>query len=382
MADLWEQQNGYSSSDPADAVVARLREEPGLSPEPTSKFERALALIEEPAAALTPEPEAGSTGVDLDDSMAEAARKTLLSQLGQMKEHEAGTRAGEDAEELHDMRVATRRMRAALEVFEPYLSAAYRPYARSLRRVGRALGTVRDLDVFRENARAYLDSLPAERRGDLDPLLVAWRVEYDRRRGELLSVLDGDGYSHFKRAFGDFLQRPAADLQLTLSDNGVPRPRRARQLLPAMLFRQYAQAWAFDGWVNGPDVPFGRYHQLRIALKSLRYTLEFFREVLPPDAEDLINRTKQIQDHLGSMQDAVVACEILRDFLLSGTWGPASRHRPEALPLVVAPGVATYLSHRQAGLEALIDSFPQVWTRVVGPEAGRGLGAITAALVR
>ena len=55
--------------------------------------------------------------------MDEAARKTLLFHFERMLKHEPGTREGEDAEELHDMRVATRRMRAALRVFDGYIDA-------------------------------------------------------------------------------------------------------------------------------------------------------------------------------------------------------------------------------------------------------------------
>ncbi len=90
-------------------------------------------------------------GLALDDSMAEAARKTIQFHFQRMLEHEAGTRAGEDIEELHDMRVATRRMRAALGVFDDYSDPeAWKPFVKMLRRTGRALGQARDLDVFRE----------------------------------------------------------------------------------------------------------------------------------------------------------------------------------------------------------------------------------------
>ena len=68
-------------------------------------------------------------GLQAGDTMAEAARKTLLYHLQKMMQHEPGTREGEDPEELHDMRVATRRMRAALRVFEDYLAMdRYKPF--------------------------------------------------------------------------------------------------------------------------------------------------------------------------------------------------------------------------------------------------------------
>ena len=119
-----------------------------------------------------------------------------------MLEHEAGTRKGDDPEELHDMRVATRRMRAALRVFGAYLDPdVMRPVDRGLRRTGRMLGAVRDLDVFHEKTMVYLDSLPEDRRGDLDPLLAVWQVRREHARAEMIEYFDSGRYPRFVEAF-------------------------------------------------------------------------------------------------------------------------------------------------------------------------------------
>ena len=127
--------------------------------------------------------------------MTEAAAKTLRFHLAKMLEHEEGTRLGEDPEELHDMRVSTRRMRMALRVFADYLDPdVLRPVLKGLRRTGRTLGAVRDLDVFDEKTQVYLDGLPDERAGDLDGLLEAWKAERDKQREHLVAYLDGKRY--------------------------------------------------------------------------------------------------------------------------------------------------------------------------------------------
>ncbi len=59
----------------------------------------------------------------------------------------------------------------------------------------------------------------------------------------------------------------------------------------------------------------------------MRYTFEFFEEVLGPDAKPLIATTKDMQDHLGDLQDAVVTCTILRNFLTWGSWEPPAGQR-------------------------------------------------------
>ncbi len=314
--------------------------------------------------------------------MAEAARKTLLFHFQRMLAHEAGTRLGQDIEELHDMRVATRRMRAALRLFADSLDpVALAPFARALRRAGRALGAVRDLDIFRQKAQRYRDRLPPDQAAGLEPLLAAWEAQYQRARQELLSFLDGERYARLREHFGELLRTPGAAAGPALAADGSPRPHLLRHVVPGMLHQTLAAVRAYDEWLRAPDAPLSRYHQLRIASKGLRYALEFFREVLAPEAGELIERMKGLQDHLGDLQDAVVACGILRDYLTWGTWGHGEGRPPDwpAEP-IVAPGVAAYLVARQLEIQHLVAAFPPVWARVHGPEFAQLLAASVAVL--
>jgi CHAD domain-containing protein len=355
-----------------DRVATCLRHEWGLSPEPRSKRARALALVD--AGTGRPRKHIGITPAD---SMAEAARRVLGFHLSRMVRHEQGAREGRDIEALHDMRVATRRMRAALRVFAPYLdSKAFRPFLRALRRTGRTLGAVRDLDVFREKTERYLQTLPEEQRSGLDSLLAAWRAEYDRAREAMLALLDGDEYGRFTQEFVCFLETPGAGAP---ADQEVAQPNRVRQAMPVLVVGGYAAVRAYEDWVTGGDPPLPRFHQLRIAAKRLRYTLEFFREILPPGTGLLIERITELQDHLGNLQDAVVTCGILRDFLAWGTWGAHRSGGHEASPAIVAPGVATYLAARQAEIRGLVDGFPAVWAKVADAAFRRRLFAAVSA---
>jgi CHAD domain-containing protein len=361
-------------------LAAHAQAEWNLAPAPKSKFERALAWVDETKAA-TPKRRRRVPKIRLDDTMAEAARKTLLLHWGRMLDHEAGARAGSDIEQVHDMRVATRRMRAALRVFADYLdAAAFKPFAKMLRRTARTLGAVRDLDVFREKAQHYLDTLPDERQAELDPLLAAWQTEYQRAREELLALFDSAAYGRFKIAFEKFLRTPGAGAPTTDIQSEEPRTQRVRDELPIILLRGWATVRAYDESVSVPAVPLARLHQLRIASKGLRYTLEFFTGVLTPDAQPLIEQIKQLQDHLGNLQDAVVACNHLRDFLTWGEWSHAAAKSPR-LPdaLVVAPGVAAYLTARQTEIHELIQTFPHAWSPIHHSEFKNQLLALLAA---
>ena len=90
--------------------------------------------------------------------MGELAYAVLRRQLAVVRDKEPGTRLGEDPEELHDMRVATRRMRAALALFAGVLPVRAQVFREELGWLARMLGAVRDLDVQLEGLADMADS--------------------------------------------------------------------------------------------------------------------------------------------------------------------------------------------------------------------------------
>ena len=377
-------------STPAEAAEPTPAE--AAEPSPAAPAEAGAADADVVEAAVSALPPAVTTrpakerktrpGVRATDTMAAAADKILLFHLERMMEREEGTRLGRDIEELHDMRVSTRRMRAALRLLAPFLDAeSMRPFLKTLRRTGRTLGAVRDLDVFREKSDHYLQGLPDGHLADLDPLFAAWADEHARRRTEMLTYLDARAYNLFKERFADFLGEPGAGALEVVLDSGQVRPYRVADVLPSLLYEHAAEVWAYDEHTKGPLVPLVRFHNLRMASKGLRYAFEFFQEVLGPGAKDLVNAIKRLQDHLGDLQDAVVTCNVLRDYLMWGTWGPPNEGKvtmPESV--VVAPGVAAYMAARQAELQRLVNTFPEVWADVSGPDFRRRLAAVVAGI--
>ncbi|MBN1179393.1 MAG: CHAD domain-containing protein [Anaerolineae bacterium] len=352
---------GQGTEDDLLVLAAHVQETWGLLPQPRSKFERAWAFV-----AGTPalDPLLDAPGLHPDDEMVEAARKVLLFQFQRMALNEAGTLMGRDIEALHDMRVATRRMRAAFRVFADHFDAkTCAPFLEELRRAGNALGHVRDLDVFWEKTQAYLDGLPPEQRSELDSLHAAWAAARQRAREQMLAYLSSADYARFKKRFGAFLTTPGAGARRIANRKGEVRPHRLRYVAPALVYQRASDVLAYDGWVTGATVPPERLHRLRIAAKRLRYTIEFLREVLGLETETLIEQIKVLQDHLGAAQDAVVAGEMLRKFLEHGGWDDASANGTP----VASPGAERYLDARQAELEALVTTFPALWEWFQGP---------------
>jgi CHAD domain-containing protein len=292
--------------------------------------------------------------------------------FAQMVLHEAGTRLGEDIEELHDMRVATRRMRAAFEVFrDAFEPNAVKPLFKGLRATGRALGRVRDLDVFIEKAQQYLDTLPQEQRSGLEPLLVLWENERQDDREKMLEHLNSEDYANFKRKFLKFVSTPGAGARPVSATS----PQLVQHIVPALIYTRLAAVRAYGPILESATIQ--QLHSLRIEFKKLRYTLEFFREVLGEETGELIEEIKKLQDHLGDLNDADVACSILRQFL--DEWESRQVYRPISERENPEPVVA-YLANKHAERYFLTITFQDVWQGFDQPERRAKLASAVAVL--
>jgi len=293
-----------------------------------------------------------------DDYISEAGRKILSLQFVRMISHEPGTRLGADAEELHDMRVATRRMRVAFEVFEPFFKRkAIKPYAKGLRGTARALGRVRDLDVFLDKLSAYLESVSENERPEYQILLSQWREKHKKARLKMLAFLDSDQYQIFTQQFCQFLNTPGEGSR----QPKTTQPDQVRELAQRMIYERLAVVRSYEQDLGNAAIK--ELHTLRIELKKLRYTVEFFRDVLGPESKEVINNIKILQDHLGNLNDADVASQMVNEFIVTlekeqATLSAHERVNPEAM--------FTYLAKREGERHRFLSTFPQLWQRVMG----------------
>lgn len=135
-----------------------------------------------------------------------AGLRLLVAQQEKLLRHEAGTVAGEDIEELHEMRVAARRVRAVLEIFEPGLPDQAEGLCRRVKRLGKRLGPVRDLDVLSD----LLGRLRAEAGLQDDDATGAVATGLAKRREaaqqELAGYLESRKYRRLKARLAELLE--------------------------------------------------------------------------------------------------------------------------------------------------------------------------------
>jgi CHAD domain-containing protein len=117
-------------------------------------------------------------GLTGDARFRQAAGRVILTRWREMMSYRDGTLLGEDIEELHSMRVSSRRLRAAMDAFEAaFPRKVFRPLIRQVKEITDVLGAARDLDVAIERlSRTVADMRPEERPG-IEGLVARYRQE-------------------------------------------------------------------------------------------------------------------------------------------------------------------------------------------------------------
>ncbi|MCA1646647.1 MAG: CHAD domain-containing protein [Chloroflexi bacterium] len=210
------------------------------------------------------------------------------------EDHQPGVREGADPTHVHQMRVATRRMRAALRLFGDVLPAQATSLNNELAWIAGLLGARRDLDVQVGRLRDRAAEL------GLAQALVPfgdWLEEQRRRaQAELTSALDSARFAQVLdqlHRLGEWPLSPEVDPPLEKD-----APRRLRRIYRKLRKR----ARPIDAHAAAPVL-----HKARIAAKRVRYAAEFFEAVYGKPAKRLVKRLVSLQDLLGELQDGVVS---------------------------------------------------------------------------
>lgn len=242
-------------------------------------------------------------------------RARLDEQLRALLISETVARAGADPEGVHQMRVAVRRMRAAIKADGRHLPDGVRLQA-ELRWLGSSLGAVRDFDVLLDHIHAQTADFDEADAAAVDQL-VAGLVD-DRRtaRQRMLTVLRGRRYRALRVALAAAVTSPVVEV----SDEDGPEPDALVDVVHKPLRKLVRTAGKL-----GEDPPDDDLHELRIHGKRLRYAAELAEPAKPKKVGGLIRATKRLQEILGDHQDAVVGEEQIRRLLAD--LGPAADTR-------------------------------------------------------
>lgn len=271
-----------------------------------SKAERGYAL----ARGEAPAPQRGvPAALDPGMSVSDAFAAIAWSMLTHVQANEQGVLAGKDEECLHQMRVALRRLRSAISAFSSVLPAASRaPIARELKWLGGALGPARDWDVFVTEtlppiSEAYkdhtaLEVLTAEARSRrIAAQGVMRRAVRSRRYQKGLIGLAAWIAAQAWRESAQVAGRAALDAPVRAYAQGELEARYERVRTRGRKLKE----------LSGPEL-----HQLRIAIKKLRYSVDFFATLFDAGKVRVLrSRLSRLQDTLGTINDAATMRSLL-----------------------------------------------------------------------
>ncbi len=308
---------------------------------------------------------AQDAALQADDSVLCAAGKLFCYLWGVAWKHAPETVAG-DADALHDMRVAIRRLRSALQNFEgskeaPLLGKRLRrelaKQRKELGRLGDVLGAVRDYDVLDDYLKEYakerlkqpLDSAPGlvhferflqtERAQAFGPLVK--RVNRAQEPGEVRETIA-------RWALG----LPAAET--SMSTPSMTLRQAAQQILP----QRVEEVLGHTSALQNPDDAEG-HHELRKSMKRLRYSLEFFAPCAAQPVKKHVKTLTKLQDLLGEMNDRhVLSQQAARAF------GQAAHEYSEEDDNVFPNDVVAFMKYGENRAQRLLQQVSSQWQKL------------------
>lgn len=298
----------------AERVTSLLAAQVVLRPVERDTLDQALEL-----AGYSPGDYSSKLRLHLDpaSSALHAVVAVLSTLLRTMERNEPGTRADTDSEFLHDYRVAVRRTRSVLGMAKGVVPAALLADLRAeFKWLGDITTPTRDFDVYLLTYPEFEASLPEAIRADLRPLRDFLASHQQSAHADLVRNLDSPRYAELLARYRAWLAAPDAPQEPAdqATDDAPVAAAPAPVFAAARTWKAY-RSLVRDGRRITDDTPPPEVHQLRKDAKKLRYALECFGSLFPPDeVAPLVKELKGVQDVLGDFQDAEVQKASLRAF--------------------------------------------------------------------
>ena len=206
---------------------------------------------------------------------------------------------GDEVEGVHQMRVAVRRLRSLLVLFEPTLERqATERFEEELRRLGDVLGRARDWDVFLD------ETLPAasDEGVPVDAIEALQDAAADRRHAahqDAKKAIAEPGFARFVLALRAWSQPGAGAIRERHADRSLAKA------APGLLDRLERKLGKRLHKADPDDAP--SLHAVRKSAKKLRYGIEYFEGVYGDDAGEYLKRCNRLQKRLGVLNDLETA---------------------------------------------------------------------------
>jgi CHAD domain-containing protein len=281
-----------------DPILARLRGAGAADEDQASKLVRALG------ARATAVPEVDPLALTSASTAGELVRHSIAVSVASLMRHDPGVRLGDDLEDVHRARVATRRLRSQLRTFRTLLDTEWANALREdLRWLGGGLGSVRDRQVMAQRVRTRTVSLAEDDAPTVADLAAELQAESEEARARLVLDMRADRYIDLIERLVEASRAPALTPEAQ---------QRAAVVIPALAGRDWKQLR--KGIAGLPDQPDDlALHRIRILAKRVRYAAEAAEPIAGKVAARSAEAAAALQDVLGDHQDSVTAQQWLRE---------------------------------------------------------------------
>ena len=247
-----------------------------------------------------------------DDYIETAASKILLNQIEIVLNKYETASKGEDPDAVHDMRVAIRKIRGVFTVFHDYLNEDWtKKYSDGFRRIVSSTGFVRDLDVLKENTINYTNEEESDE--STQEFFELLQIKKDSEILKMQQVLHAKEYQDIIHDFKKDLENGKYIGRYVRNKKGDVFASRIKDVIPIIISKRASNITAYNEWLFGKEVNLNTFHRLRIECKNMRYTLEFFNDIVGPVGKEMENDFKTLQTILGDIQDISVGNLIIKD---------------------------------------------------------------------
>lgn len=338
--------------------------EGGLEFSSLTKAERGYLLAEQGRIAPAPEPrKARAVPLTRHQSTTEAATAVLRECFEQIAANALAVRRTGDPEGPHQFRIGLRRLRAAFVVFRPAIGGeTLDRLVAEARWLGQEVGRLRDLDVVQHDiVSPEAESHPGDR--GFDALMAALTGAAAEERARLCETLKSTRAHAFLLDLAAFVEtqgwvRPGDEAQAAALTQPVLE--HAGVALAETWKRARKRAMKHAGGIV--ELSIEERHELRKALKRLRYAVEFFAPLYPVKAvRPFLKRLRELQDLFGDLNDVAVT-----EALFAGPNAPAAGDPTAARAIGLVIGARRERAgHAWASARATWQALretPRVWT--------------------
>jgi putative phosphoesterase len=255
-------------------------------------------------------PQSKSPKCQSDTSYCQFGAETLLDLLGGFGKNIDGVIENKDIECVHKTRVTSRKIRAALPLFQPcFPPKAYKKWTKEIKKVTRLLGSARDLDVQIEFIEDYMKKLEPSDKKSLNILLANHKSCRKNVQAPVVDGLEELKESRVLRGISDFCEEAITE-QSAMTFN----PGKVREKAHWEICFKLDDFLSLEKYVHQEKENL-KHHEMRIKAKKLRYTMEFFEPLYEKGLQKQIEVVKNYQDILGEKHDFEVWMDFLPEFI-------------------------------------------------------------------